>query len=79
MGSLEGVPHKAPIYSWSVRGLREVTGHTAPVHLGWLIETIVGARSGHRESQGQAALEPGAMAEVGVVCGKSQGQAARGR
>lgn len=50
-----------------------------PDYLGRLVESVVGAGSGHQESQGQVALEPGAMAEVGGVSGKCQGQAAWGR
>lgn len=46
--------------------------------LGSLVGAIVGMGSGHRESWEQAA-EPGALAEVCVVCGKSQGSVKLGQ
>lgn len=75
MGSLGDTLHVG-LVGGTYAACSESQGQAAPNHLGRLVETVVGAGSGHREFGRQAAVEPGAVAEVGVVCGKSQGQAA---
>lgn len=41
----------------------------------WAVQAAVGAGSGYRESQGQATLNPGVIAEASRVCMESRRQA----